>query len=111
CDGNIDEGLASLGTCGAPEPGCATPPCGACQLGTLSCVGGTTVCSGAVNPGFETCNGSDDDCDGQTDEDFQTATDPQNCGGCGKVCGAGLPGGGNAVWSCSAGACAIASCK
>jgi hypothetical protein len=111
CDGTIDEGLSNLGTCGAPEPGCAAPPCGACMLGTLSCVGGTTVCAGAVNPGFETCNTTDDDCDGQTDEDFNTATDPQNCGGCGQVCGSGLVGGGNAVWTCSASACSISSCK
>src|SRR5689334_10914567 len=35
CNGVIDNGLTSLGTCGAPEPGCASPPCGVCQLGTL----------------------------------------------------------------------------
>jgi hypothetical protein len=87
CDGVIDNGLAGLGTCGAPEPECAangfTAPCGVCTLGTLSCVGGTMVCAGATNPGFESCNGADDDCDGKVDEDFNLDTDPQNCHQCG----------------------------
>lgn len=115
CDGTIDEDLTSLGSCGAPEPECTangfTPPCGVCSLGTLSCIGGTMVCAGATNPGFESCNNLDDDCDGKVDEDFNLNTDPQNCQQCGHVCGAGLPGAGNAVWACSAGACVIASCK
>jgi hypothetical protein len=104
CDGKIDEDLTDLGACGMSG-------LGACKLGTLSCVGGTTFCTGAVGPGLEICNHIDDDCDGKTDEGFDVHTDPQNCGACGHVCGAGLPGAGNAVWSCSADACVVASCK
>jgi hypothetical protein len=35
---------------------------------------------------IETCNHADDDCDGDVDEDFDTAIDPRNCGGCGNRC-------------------------
>ena len=117
CDGNIDEDLTNLGTCGAPEPGCASPPCGLCKLGTLQCADSnmgmtaSIVCMGAVNPTFELCNGKDDDCDGATDEDFNLMTDANNCGSCGHVCGAGLTNAGNADWACSAGQCVITSCK
>jgi hypothetical protein len=117
CDNVIDEDLTNLGTCGAPEPGCASPPCGLCKLGTLSCVGATQVCMGATNPVPEKCNTFDDDCDGKIDEDFDTKTDPQNCGSCGNVCGAGLTDAGNAQWGCAedpvthVGKCKITSCN
>ena len=114
CDGTPDEGLSNLGTCGQPEPGCATYPnmaCGECKIGTLSCVGGGTVCMGAVNPTFEICDGKDNDCDGVIDNGYNKLTDPQNCGMCGHICGANLPNGGEADWACSNGACVIASCK
>ncbi|HUJ59879.1 MAG TPA: MopE-related protein [Kofleriaceae bacterium] len=103
CDGIIDDNLGSLGMCG-------TSSIGACKLGANQCIGGTTVCVGAVNPTFELCNGIDDDCDGAIDEDFNLDADPQNCGACNHICGAGLTNGGNAVWGCSAGSCVIASC-
>lgn len=45
----------------------------------------------------ERCNGVDDDGDDAVDEDFDLAIDPQNCGECGHVCGAGL--------ACSGSAC------
>jgi hypothetical protein len=41
--------------------------------------------SGCV-PLAETCNGFDDDCDGSTDEDFDFANDPSNCGACEQSC-------------------------
>jgi len=115
-----------------------TQPCGS---GLPACPGGES-CVTPVNPTLETCNTFDDDCDGKTDEDFKgghcstTTTQacgtglpacpgaqtcvgnstfdlsPQNCGGCGMVCGAGLANSGNATWACSgSGTCVIASCK
>ncbi len=50
----------------------------------------------------EICNGLDDDCDGRTDEDFDFATDPSNCGTCGTSCSlAGV------IPTCIGGACQI----
>jgi hypothetical protein len=53
----------------------------------------------------ESCNGVDDDCDGAVDEGFDTATDPDNCGVCGRVC----PTSGDRVigGSCAAGTCSL----
>jgi hypothetical protein len=45
----------------------------------------------------ERCNERDDDCDGRVDETFDLATDPMNCGQCGRSCGARA--------SCSDGRC------
>lgn len=80
CDGNFDENIGSLGTCGP-----ATDD-GLCEIGTLICQAGSPVCMGAVFPKFETCNGFDDDCDNKVDEIFATQTDPANCGMCGNKC-------------------------
>ncbi len=38
------------------------------------------------NGKIEACDGLDNDCDGQTDEDFDLARDPLNCGACGDIC-------------------------
>jgi hypothetical protein len=54
--------------------------------------------------GLETCNGLDDDCDTLTDEDFDTATDPSNCGACGTVCDPAT----HAAAACLGGDCTIA---
>jgi hypothetical protein len=135
CDGSIDNGIATGGACGAPNNN------GACKQGIMACVGGTNVCAGhcssttgqacggglpvcpgaetcvaPVAPSFELCNNADDDCNGTIDDGFQVGgiynQSTQNCGACGTICGAGLPNGGNAVWTCSAaGTCQIASCK
>jgi len=94
CDGAIDEGCScTLGD----ERMCDAPDQGECNAGLQSCeqVGPTEgewgeACVGAIPPVDEQCNRLDDDCDGSTDEDFDLLNDPQNCGGCGNVCGAGL---------------------
>ena len=40
----------------------------------------------ACLPVAELCDSADNDCDGETDEDFDLASDPDNCGACGAVC-------------------------
>jgi hypothetical protein len=60
CDGAIDEGLNSLGSCGTDA--------GECSAGILRCLGGGEVCDGEIGPVPETCNGKNDDCDLATDE-------------------------------------------
>ncbi len=40
------------------------------------------------NPSMpEICDGRDNNCDGEVDEGFDLSSDPNNCGGCGNVCG------------------------
>ncbi len=61
---------------------------------------GTDGCLGA-----ELCNDMDDDCDGNIDEEIDTQTDINNCGGCGVLC---APAG--AFGECVDGTCGIAEC-
>ncbi len=99
CDGAFDEGLGSLGTCGATATG-------ECELGTLTCVGGVPTCLGGVGPTLELCDALDQDCDGSSTNGFNLATDPRNCGACNDVCV--LP---FAVEGCAGGDCTIAGCE
>jgi hypothetical protein len=69
------------------------------------CVNGSVICTGGTGPMLETCNRSDDDCDGRTDEDFVLASDPRNCGMCGRTCS--FP---NAIAPCNSGTCGIGAC-
>jgi hypothetical protein len=72
--------------CGACETACSTSHI------TAGCTAGQ--CSGACQAGYTDCN-HDKRKDGCESE---SATDPMNCGGCGKPCVAGAP-------SCCGGAC------
>ncbi|MFO0561033.1 MAG: MopE-related protein [Polyangiales bacterium] len=98
CNGMIDDGIASMGSCGSNV--------GACRAGTLSCVGGNTQCVGATLASAERCNSIDDDCNGVVDNGFDLQNDPANCGRCGNACAAAA----NAVVACRTGACQLIAC-
>jgi uncharacterized repeat protein (TIGR01451 family) len=95
CDGNFDEGIGVLGSCGP------STDVGECEIGALMCQGGAVVCVNAVFPAFEACNGKDDDCDGQTDEIYNLASDPFHCGACNTVC----PAHANSTAKCESSTC------
>jgi hypothetical protein len=79
CDGADDDGDPGGGA------GCSTGV-GVCEAGVQHCQGGALACVQTTASSAETCNGLDDDCDATVDEDFNLATDVQNCGVCGRVC-------------------------
>jgi hypothetical protein len=86
CDDLIDEDFNLL----LDELNCGA--CGnACQAGQ-SCSGGhcrwDVPQQDCVSVG-ETCNSVDDDCDGFIDENYNLQLDLNNCGTCGRTCGAG----------------------
>jgi len=104
CDGSTDEDF-DLGAdplhCGACERACAFPNAralcqqgdcvrGACEQGWIECGGpaedGCPVECTPTHEGRERCDGLDNDCDCSTDEGFDLAIDPANCGRCGRAC-------------------------
>ena len=121
CDGRIDEGFdktSDLNNCGACGRVCqffgAVGHCtsGECRFDPATdCLPGfhdidgvaANGCEYACTPsngGVESCDLRDNDCDGLIDEDFNLASDANNCGRCGLVCQ--LP---HAHSSCGLGAC------
>jgi hypothetical protein len=68
---------------GAP---CDGPDSDLCAEGSVICADGQLVCNDATPDTLEQCNGEDDDCDGLVDEGFELASDPANCGACGRTC-------------------------
>ena len=77
CDGQVDEGIPSLGTlCSVGQGACL-------GNGAIACMpdGGTGCNAPLVSPApAEACDGRDDDCDGQVDEDFPTLGLPCDAG-------------------------------
>jgi hypothetical protein len=62
-------------------------------------------CIGEVLPVDEWCNELDDDCDGWTDENFDLASDPDNCGACKKSCDID-----NGSGACQDSTCVVTGC-
>ncbi len=96
CDGVVDNFVREDGAY------CETPMKGACLAGKTRCIAGALACIETVMPVAEICNGLDDDCDGLIDEDFMLSSSPNNCGRCGRQCGAGT--------SCGGGECIESVC-
>ena len=116
CDGSIDEGFAldtDVGNCGTCGNVCAIPNADS------TCTGGVCLATGCrvgfvdfnglpddgceyrcTASGAEVCDGEDNNCNLEIDEGFTLATDPMNCGACGRVCMFA-----NAVPRCMASAC------
>jgi hypothetical protein len=81
CDGQIDEGIAQVGTtCGTNT--------GECTAGVYQCTAGVLDCVGDVGPTTEVCDTLDNDCDGQTDENTPGTGVP--CGNNTAPCSAGV---------------------
>jgi hypothetical protein len=87
CDGVVDN-IPALGTsCSGQSTGR-----GICKAGARwRCRNGARTCVDA-EPSAEICDAQerDEDCDGMNNENFDVATDEENCGACGVVCAAGL---------------------
>lgn len=104
CDGKTDEGFMldkDPSNCGSCGNRCSDPTmtqAGTCMNSTcqFTCLPGKLdldpnvpgceyTCT-PTNGGVESCDFADNDCDGTFDENIDTLTDVNNCGGCGRVC-------------------------
>ncbi len=119
CDGQTDEEfqLASdpehCGACGVQCSGAhAAVACEEGRCVVTGCLDGYADADGTpangcecLPTGGETCDGLDNDCNGQVDELFALQTDPDNCGGCGRVCRLD-----HARHACVGGDCVVVEC-
>ncbi|MGK0360524.1 MAG: Notch-like protein, partial [Bradymonadia bacterium] len=128
CDGRADEGydLSRDGEhCGRCGVRCAfANAAGACLDGAcalIACEPGFVDADGerrngceqrcdASNDGVEVCDDRDNDCDGQLDEGTHFDTDPENCGGCGRIEPGFVCGFPNGMAGCDGGRCVLAGC-
>ena len=121
CDGTIDDGYdkqndplhcGGCSPCMVPNatPGCAVGACtiAACNFGFFNNDGavGNGCEYACVNTGAERCDSVDNNCNGTTDEGFNLATDPANCGMCGRTCSFA-----NAAAGCTASTCVMGTCN
>jgi len=86
CEVDVRTSLAHCGRCGNACPGAEVHALSVCKGGT---------CSTRCQPGWASC-GDTPGCN------TSVLADPNNCGGCGRVCGAN-----HAAASCRAGACVL----
>ncbi len=115
CNGLTDEDAPEGDPCYTHPSGCSydegtdTWTChGECSTGTRQCIGGIYQCIGQQGPAMEICDGLDNSCNGLTDDGYDFANDPNNCGGCGQTCTvADVP---NSVPGCVGGECVIMAC-
>jgi hypothetical protein len=87
CNGVVDDGARAV-----VYPGMAgTLGVGVCAAGVQACQNGVLVpVTMPITPTPEICDGLDNDCNGKVDDTFDFLNDPNNCGGCGKQCVAGM---------------------
>ncbi|MBL8677681.1 MAG: hypothetical protein JNK05_00830 [Myxococcales bacterium] len=84
CDGTVDNGIPSAGSCGVAGVGI-------CTGGTIQCMGGMLQCVGGTTARPETCNNLDDDCNGVVDDGLPAGTTCQPSGMMIPVDGMGRP--------------------
>jgi Putative metal-binding motif len=120
CNGTVDNGFdkqndplhcGSCSPCSLPNAieGCSAGGCtvASCNFGFINFDGiAANGCEyGCVNTGTERCDGIDNNCNRQIDEGYNLATDPNNCGTCGRTCSFA-----NATATCAASTCAMGAC-